>query len=96
MVDSAFLLLAFYIFIDCVRMGLLGVLKGLNKEEECFLGCFILLFFLGLPIGCELALNTGLGIKGFFFGSIIGNIFTTIYLIYELEAKIDWTEALLL
>ena len=78
--------LAVYMFFDCLRFAIVGMVRGLGKSKEIYFGSLVLYYFIGIPLSYTLGISMEKGNAGLLIGAIIGNMLVVIFL----TVKIIW------
>lgn len=81
--------------IDCNRLGLTGIFRGLGKQNRICLGSISLYYFIGIPIAWYVGISRGYGVAGLLEGALIGNALVVVYMYYVLHYKINLDEAMM-
>ena len=67
------------VLVECIKGWLHGVIKGLGKQYQCYIGALISYYFFGLPASYYLAFNYELNIEGIWLGYAIGVFLAIVY-----------------
>ena len=79
-------------FFDFIYGVQQGSIRALTKFNHAVIGCLVSFYVLAIPLGALFALQFGLGLKGLWFGLVIGQTFLVVFFFYLLNFSFKWDQ----
>ena len=89
-IESAFPIISFFVFFDCVQGVGQGIIRGLGKQGIASTVTIIGYWVLGIPISLVAVFYYNYGIIGLWTGPSVALIFNFIFY-YVIIIRTDWT-----
>jgi multidrug resistance protein, MATE family len=90
LLDSAFKIVSFGLFFECVQLSLQGIFRGLGKQSLAFYMIVISFYFIGLPLSYLIGISWQYGIDGLWIGIMIGVGILAVTYVYMAKFHFDW------